>query len=127
MTPDDMRAIALAIPGSEESFSMGSVAFKLNGKVLVRLLDEDVMLTGIGYDEREMLLEAEPQTFHITPHYKDDPAVMARLETLDPGALRSFLWRRWREIARKADIKAHDAIDGGGGEREPQLKGRRKP
>ena len=98
---------------------MGSVAFKVNGKLLVRLLTDDVMLTGVSHDEREVLLEAEPQVFHITPHYKDYPAVMARLETLDSEALRGFLWRRWREIARKADIKAHDAIDAGSGQGKP--------
>ena len=111
MTPDQMRAIALAIPGAEEGFSMGSAAFRVNGKLLVRLLAEDVMLTGIAYDEREVLLEAEPQVFHITPHYKDYPAVMARLEALTPETLNSFLWRRWREIARRSDVKAYDAID----------------
>ena len=106
---------------------MGSAAFKVNGKLLVRLLSDKVMLTGIASDERELLLEAEPQVFHITPQYKDYPAVMARLETLDPEVLRSFLWRRWREIARKADIKAYDAIDGGGAQGEPSLKERREP
>jgi len=53
MTPDEMRAIALSLPRSEESFSMGSVAFKVNGKILVRLLEADAMITGIGYAERE--------------------------------------------------------------------------
>lgn len=113
MTPDEIRAIALSIPGSEEGFSMGSVAFKVNGKILVRLLSQDAMIVGVGFDEREMLLTAEPETFHITPHYKDYPGMLARLERLEPDVLRSFLWRRWREIAAKAAVKAHDAAVGG--------------
>lgn len=88
---------------------MGSVAFKVNGKILVRLLSHDAMIVGVSFDEREMLLAAEPATFHITPHYKDYPAMLARLETLDAEVLRSFLWRRWRDIAPKAAVKAHDA------------------
>lgn len=104
-----MRAIALAIPGAEEGFNMGSVVFKVNGKVLARLLGEDAMIVGVGFDQRGMLLEAEPRTFHITPHYKDYPGMLARLASLEPAVLEQFLWTRWREIARKADIRAYDA------------------
>ena len=32
----------------------------------------------VSFDEREMLMEAEPETFHITAHYKDYPSVLAR-------------------------------------------------
>lgn len=109
MTEDDFRRLALAVPGAEEDFNMGSVVFKVNGKVLARLLGADAMLTGVGFDEREMLLAAEPQTFHITDHYKDYPGMLARLASLDPAAAQRFLMTRWRQIARKADIKAYDA------------------
>jgi hypothetical protein len=68
-----------------------------------------VVLTDVPIDEREMLMEAEPATFHITPHYKDYPSVLARLEGLHPGSLRSFLERRWRKIAPKKLVKAWDA------------------
>jgi hypothetical protein len=110
MSPDDLRAMALAFPGAEEGFNMGSAVFKVNGKVLARLLsDTDAMIVGVGFDEREMLLAAEPQTFHITPHWKDYPGMMARLATLDPAVLHGFLERRFRAVAKKAVVKAYDA------------------
>jgi hypothetical protein len=109
VTPDEMRSLALAIPGAEEGFNMGSVVFKVNGKVLARLLGADAMIVGVSFDEREMLLEAEPETFHITDHYRDYPGMLARLASLTPQALESFLWKRWRQVARKADIRAYDA------------------
>lgn len=111
MTPDEIKAIAMSFPGAEEGVSYGRPAFKLNGKFFTRLRAEDdsLVLMEIGFDEREMLMEAEPDTFHLTPHYKDYPCVLARIGPLHPGSLRNFLERRFRKIARKAVIKAWDA------------------
>ena len=111
MTQDEMTAIALGFPGAEEGTSYGRPSFKVNGKFLTRLRAEDnsVVLLDVSFDEREMLMEAEPQTFHFTPHYKDYPSVLARLETLDPGSLRAFLERRFRKIAKKSVVKAWEA------------------
>ena len=111
MTPDEMREIILSFPGAEEGVSYGAPAYKVNGKFFTRLRREDqsVVLTGISFDERDMLMEAEPATFHTTPHYKDYPSVLARIESLHPGSFRNFLDRKWREIAPKALVKAFDA------------------
>jgi hypothetical protein len=105
-----MRNIMLAFPGAEEGVSYGQPSFKVNNKFFTRLRREDqsVVLLEIGYDEREMLMEAEPATFHITPHYKDYPSVLARIATLHPGSLHNFLARRWRKIAPKKVVKAFD-------------------
>ncbi|WP_293905249.1 MmcQ/YjbR family DNA-binding protein [Phenylobacterium sp.] len=111
MTKDEMTAIVMAFPGAEPGMSYGSPSFKLNGKFFTRLRREDqsVVLLDIGPDEREMLMEAEPATFHITPHYKDYPSVLARIETLHPGSFRNFLERRFRKIAKKTAVKAWEA------------------
>jgi hypothetical protein len=111
MTPDEMRAIVLSFPGVEEGMSYGSPAYKVAGKFFTRLRKEDqsVVLVGISFDEREMLMEAEPATFHITPHYKDYPSVLARIESLHPGSFRNFLERKWRDIAPKKAVKDYDA------------------
>ena len=111
MTWDEVRAIALSFPGVEETTSYGTPAFKAKGKFMTRLRPEDgaVVLVDIPFDEREMLMEAEPETFYITPHYKDYPSVLARLDSLHPGSLRNFLERRWRNVAPKTLVKAFDA------------------
>jgi hypothetical protein len=111
MTEDDVRAMALSFPEVEEGLSYGHPSFKAFGKFLTRLRKEDnsLVLVGVTFDEREMLMEAEPEVFHITPHYKDYPSVLARLETVDPGTVRSFLERRWRACAPKKFLKEWDA------------------
>lgn len=111
MTRDEMRDIALSFPGAEEGVSYGRPAFKVNGRFFTRLRDEDesVVLMEVPPDEREMLMEAEPATFHITPHYRDYPTILARLETLHPGSFRAFLERRFRRIAKTSVVKAWEA------------------
>ena len=111
MTVDEMKAICLAFPGCEEGHSYGKPSFLVNGKFFTRLRAQDgsVVLSDISFDEREMLMEAEPGTFHFTPHYKDYPSVLARIETLHPGSLRNFLERRFRKVAKKAVVKEWEA------------------
>ena len=111
MTKDEMEAIVMAFPGVERGMSYGSPSFKVNGKFFTRLRRDDgsMVLMDVSFDEREMLMEAEPGTFHLTPHYKDYPCVLARIETLHPGSFRNFLERRFRKIAKKPAIKAFEA------------------
>ena len=108
MTPDEMEAIVMTFPGVEKGVSYGSPAYKLNGKFFTRLRrdDQSMVLMEVSLDEREMLMEAEPQTFHLTPHYQNYPSVLARLAQLDAGTLRNFLERRWREVSPKKVVKA---------------------
>ena len=111
MTPEEVRKIILAFPGAEEGVSYGQPSFKVNNKFFTRLRREDqsLVLLEVGQDEREMLMEAEPATFHFTAHYKDYPSVLARLEHLHPGSLKGFLERRFRKIAKKSVVKAWEA------------------
>jgi hypothetical protein len=111
MTVDEMRDICLSFPGASEGSSYGKPAFLVNKKFFTRLRREDksVVLMDIPFDEREMLMQAEPDTFHFTAHYKDYPCVLARIDTLHPGSFRAFLERRWRKIAPKTAVKAWDA------------------
>ena len=115
MTEAEVRALALSFPEVEETVAYGKPAFKAFGKFLTRVRKEDnsIVLVGIDFDEREMLMEAEPATFHITPHYKDYPSVLARLDTVHPGTVKSLLERRWRQCAPKKVLKAWDAARSG--------------
>ena len=103
MTPEEVRRLVLSFPQTEEGTSYGRPSFKVNGKFFTRIRPEDdsLVLLEVSFDEREMLMEAAPETFHITPHYKDYPSVLARVETVDPGSLRNFLERRWRKVMPK--------------------------
>lgn len=113
MTAEEMDAIVMAFPMTEKGMSYGRPSYKVNGKFFTRLRreDESMVIMEIGFDEREMLMEAEPGTFHFTAHYKDYPAVLARIATLHPGSLKAFLERRWRKVAPKKLVKEYDAAN----------------
>jgi hypothetical protein len=111
MTRDEARAIILSFPEVTEGHSYGRPSFLAFGKFLTRLRAEDdsFVLMEVGFDEREMLMEVDPKTFHFTAHYKDYPAVLARLSGLEPEQLRGFVERRWRKVAPKKQLKEYDA------------------
>lgn len=113
MTDEDFRAQALALPGVEEGFNMGSVVFKANGKVLARLLGGgQAMLVGMDFDARDLMLETQPDVFQITPHYRDYRGVIATLAPLDAEQCRSLLERRWQEIMPRKIVASYDAAKG---------------
>jgi hypothetical protein len=117
MTWDEVIVAAQRLPGVEVSTSYGTPSLKVAGKFPTRLRTEDgsLVLVGVGFDEREMLMEAEPSIFHTTPHYKDYPSVLARLSTVDPGTVFNVLERRWRAVAPKRLVKVYDARQNSGG------------
>jgi hypothetical protein len=110
MTWDEVVDIAKALPGVEEGLSYGTPGLKVRGKFLTRLRleDDSLVFLEVGFDERELLLEADPQTFHLTPHYEPYPAILARLSHLDEATVRRFLERRWRKVAPKGVVKDFD-------------------
>ena len=106
-----LREIALSFPAASEGTSYGKPSFLVAGKFLTRIRDEDdslVLIVG-SIDERDMLLESDPKLFHITNHYRNYPAVLARMTLLDTARLRAMLECRWRAIAPKKLVKQIDA------------------
>lgn len=111
MNPKQFHGVVMAFPETELTTSYGLPAYKAFGKFLTRLRKEDdsVVLSQVSFDEREMLCEADPETFHFTDHYRNYPTVLARLKRLDAKQLRAYLTRQWRHNAPKTWLKAYDA------------------
>ncbi|HSS50337.1 MAG TPA: MmcQ/YjbR family DNA-binding protein [Thermoanaerobaculia bacterium] len=109
MTFDDVRQIALALPGVEEGISYGTPSFKVKGKFLSRLKEDgETLVVKIDFDERDILMAANPETFYITDHYLGYPAVLVRLATVDPDDLRELFEGGWRLVAPKRLVAARE-------------------
>ncbi len=108
MTFDDLRRVALALPGVEERTSYGTPALFVAKALLVRLKEDatEVVLK-MSLEEKAHLMAADPDTFYETDHYRGWPAVLARLTRLDEATVRAILVRQWRAHAPKRLIKAH--------------------
>lgn len=108
MTYDELVAIALTFPGVVQSTSYGTPAIKLGTKFLLREREPGIVaLQRPSMDERDMLLEAEPDLFFLTDHYRGYPFVLVRLEKIGPDHFRSLFETIWREKATKTQISAH--------------------
>jgi hypothetical protein len=102
VTFDTLRALALALPGVEDGMSYGTPALKVKGKLMVRLKEDgqSVVLV-IGFDNREILMQANPETFYITDHYRNYPSVLMKLSRVSAEELRTVLELTWRNVAPK--------------------------
>lgn len=111
MGPKQFHNVVMAFPETEFTTSYGLPSYKAFGKFLTRLRKEDdsVVLGQVPFDERDMLCEADPETFHFTDHYRNYPYVLGRLKRLDVKMLRGYLTRQWRHNAPKTWLKAYDA------------------
>ena len=63
----------------------------------------------IDLADRDALLKSDPDVFFITPHYQGYPALLVRLEAVDPEMLSELIEDAWRIQAAKRVIAAFDA------------------
>jgi len=72
-------------------------AFKVKGKLLARLWEDgDTLVLRVGFDAREILMQADPEIYFNTAHYDGYPTVLVRLSRIAPDALAEALDTAWR-------------------------------
>lgn len=107
---DTVREVALALPGVEEGSSYGTPAFRVAGRFLARLREDgESLAVRIPFDDRDVLLQAEPEVFFLTDHYAGYPAVLVRLAAVRRELLCDVLEMAWRARAPKKLVRAYEA------------------
>lgn len=110
---DVVRRIALALPGVEDGTSYGTPALKVRGKLLARLWEDgETLVLRMNLFERPFLLDAEPEIFYITDHYRDYPSVLVRLPKIAEARLREAVIDSWRFSAPARLVAAYDKDSG---------------
>jgi hypothetical protein len=103
-------ALDLTLPGVSEETTWGQPCLKAHGKLWVWWSPmEDVPVFKVSLEEREIMVEAEPEMFFFTPHYRSHPLVLVRPEVLDLAWARGNLIRVWRAQAPKRFLTQFDA------------------
>jgi hypothetical protein len=96
-----VRAAAVHLPDVAESTWYGTPALKVGGKGFARLKDDETLVVLCTLDEKEMLLQADPEVYFETAHYKGWPAMLVRLKKVSTAQLRHRLEQAWRFRAPK--------------------------
>jgi hypothetical protein len=98
-TEEDVRAIALSLPGTTEGQWYQTSGYKVAGKGFLRLRTEAeegglvVFVSDLG--EKEALLTSNPEAFFTTSHYDGYPVVLVNLEKVDHDELRELITESW--------------------------------
>lgn len=87
---------AAKLPGVEESTSFGTPSLKLRGKLLLRVKDADTLVIRCPSEDKAMLMEAAPEIYFGTDHYKGWSAVLVRPSRIAAAELAHCLIRAWR-------------------------------
>jgi hypothetical protein len=111
---DTVLRLALALPGVEEGTSYGTPSLRVAGRFIARLREDGDLAIRAGFEEREMLMAAHPEAFHVTAHYLNYPAVLVRLSKVREEMLREVVENAWRRVAPKRLRQEYDARRLGG-------------
>lgn len=104
------RQLALALPGVVEGTAYRTPAFRVAGRFFFRLREDGASLAiRIDFDTREALLQARPEAFFITDHYRGYPAMCVRLAIVRREELKALLEESWRQIAPKRLVPSREA------------------
>jgi hypothetical protein len=108
LTKAEARKVMLAIPGTDERLWFNQPSVFLHDRFLAKTHHkEDAVTLQVGSVEmRDMMLEAEPELFYITDHYRKFPFVLVRLSALTKTVLKEMLVGRAAQLAAMPVKKA---------------------
>lgn len=111
-TWDELKSLALSLdlPKVEEAVSWGNENLKAHGKMWCwwsPYVDAAIFKGSI--EERDMLMQADPDTFLLHPHYARFGCILVAGGRIDPGWARARLISTWRAAAPKKFLKDWDA------------------
>jgi hypothetical protein len=110
VTFQTVAATACELPEVEISTSYGTPALKVRGKLMARLhQDGEAVVLRSDFLDRQILMQADPETFFITDHYRDYPLVLMRLAKVARAALPELMERAWRQVAPRTLVDKFDA------------------
>jgi hypothetical protein len=91
-TEHDVRELAHALPETTEKPSYGTPGFRVRDKLFARIREEGVLVIWCeSIEEKDFLIEGDPQKFFTTPHYDGYANVLVWLEAVDREELAELL------------------------------------
>src|SRR6478735_5638956 len=99
----DVVEIGARFPGVVEGTSYGTPSLKVRNKFMCRLRTnpDALVMRVIDLEDRDALLKGNPGVYFVTPHYKEYPVVLVRLEKVEQQELAELVEDAWRLQAPK--------------------------
>ncbi len=117
---DDVREIALALPGAEETLSRGLTVWKagrmfagvrpLRVKEVAEVgpVDEPILLVRVDSEvEKFALIQGEPDAFFTVSHFDGYPMVLVKLERVDRARVVELVESAWATVAPASAVDRH--------------------
>jgi len=101
-----IRKIIFSLPGTREGICFGTEGFYFQKKLLARM-KEDGETLAMPVTDRNVLINAQPEIFFITPHYDNSNYVLIKLAHIKPEQLKDLLIQSYLMRASKAAIKEY--------------------
>jgi hypothetical protein len=108
VTIDDVRAYVAELPRSYEVFVRGRVKYRV-GQIVYLAFSKDETLMGFAFpkEERQMLIETEPDKFmYPRPSDMRFNWVVGRLELLSQREMEEYVIDAWRMVVPKFVARA---------------------
>lgn len=105
---DTVRQLALVLPGVEEYTCYGTRAFRVRKKLMVRLREDgDTLVVKCEDSHRELLMQVDPDTYFLEPHYVGWSVVLVRLSRIRRDSMQRLLEEAWAGLASKRQLAEH--------------------
>jgi hypothetical protein len=114
ITHDDVRDIAVALPGAFEQPSFGgrpSWRTKPRMFTWIREDPEALVVWVDSLEEKEAMLASDPAKYFTTDHDAGHPIVLVDLGAVDRDEAAELITESWRQRAPKRLVKEFDAAD----------------
>jgi len=102
VTFETVRRAALSLPAVEEGTAWGFPAFRTGGTLFLCFRkDLDSIVVRASFEQRDQMIDADPETYYTTDHHRNYPWVLARISKLRPDVLPDLLRMGWQSAPRK--------------------------
>ena len=104
LTFADVGKIVLALEGVTDATAYGAPCFKLHGRIFTcmainKQAEPNSLMVRLPIDQRDAMVEEEPDIYYLKPHYEPYPCLLVRLSKVRRDALRDLLTGAWRQMA----------------------------
>ena len=101
-----VRELGLRLPDVEESTSYGSPSLKVRGEMFAcmavhKSVEPGTLVVRLELEQRDGLIEEQPDVYYLQPHYADYPCVLARLSRIRRDALADLLRTGWKFVSTR--------------------------